>query len=322
MEFPTSTVPPSNMEFDTSLNRSQSAISEQSDDHKGKKRKKNEEDEDFVMDDDEPEEEEAIEVSDEALSDAISSNDELEMRPTRSRKKPKFIVDDDEELEETETPKENGKDIKKRLRPRTQAQLNPYSHPIPNIDNIEIPSKSTMIKEQQELLAPLDSLTFQFSESESESDNDETGLVNPAFGKKGEYDHIKPINIEQLKKKPSADIDPVFSKPVGFDMVGGLHKHINALKEMVVLPLLYPEVFNKFDITPPRGVIFYGPPGTVSFEIRYIVILTTNFRVKHLLLELLLAPVVLEQMETNLLPSLCVKVLISSVNGLVKLKNN
>ena len=31
---------------------------------------------------------------------------------------------------------------------------------------------------------------------------------------------------------------------------------------MVVLPLLYPSVFNKFHVSPPRGVLFYGPPGT------------------------------------------------------------
>lgn len=37
---------------------------------------------------------------------------------------------------------------------------------------------------------------------------------------------------------------------------------INQLKEMVALPLLYPEVFQQFGITPPRGVLFHGPPGT------------------------------------------------------------
>jgi hypothetical protein len=31
---------------------------------------------------------------------------------------------------------------------------------------------------------------------------------------------------------------------------------------MVALPLLYPEVFQQFGITPPRGVLFHGPPGT------------------------------------------------------------
>ena len=29
-----------------------------------------------------------------------------------------------------------------------------------------------------------------------------------------------------------------------------------------MLPLLYPEVFDRFSVTPPRGVLFVGPPGT------------------------------------------------------------
>ena len=37
---------------------------------------------------------------------------------------------------------------------------------------------------------------------------------------------------------------------------------ITHLKEMVTLPLLYPEIFQRFNVTPPRGVLFHGPPGT------------------------------------------------------------
>ena len=48
---------------------------------------------------------------------------------------------------------------------------------------------------------------------------------------------------------------------VGFDQVGGLDHYIAALKEMVFLPLVYPELFERFHISPPRGVLFYGPPG-------------------------------------------------------------
>lgn len=39
---------------------------------------------------------------------------------------------------------------------------------------------------------------------------------------------------------------------VRFDSIGGLSRHISALKEMVVFPLLYPEVFERFRIQPPR----------------------------------------------------------------------
>ncbi|CAO1620981.1 unnamed protein product [Parajaminaea phylloscopi] len=60
-----------------------------------------------------------------------------------------------------------------------------------------------------------------------------------------------------------ADIDPLgVNMQVDFDSVGGLDGHIQQLKEMVSLPLLYPEVFQQFKVTPPRGVLFHGPPGT------------------------------------------------------------
>lgn len=39
---------------------------------------------------------------------------------------------------------------------------------------------------------------------------------------------------------------------VRFNSIGGLNKHISALKEMMVFPLLYPEVFERFKIQPPR----------------------------------------------------------------------
>ncbi|NWV61547.1 ATAD2 protein, partial [Malurus elegans] len=49
---------------------------------------------------------------------------------------------------------------------------------------------------------------------------------------------------------------------VHFDGVGGLSDHISSLKEMVIFPLLYPEIFERLKIEPPRGCLFYGPPGT------------------------------------------------------------
>jgi len=73
-----------------------------------------------------------------------------------------------------------------------------------------------------------------------------------------------PPNLGKVKdKKALADADPLGVDPnVSFDGVGGLDDHIDRLKEMVALPLLYPEIFQRFKVTPPRGVLFHGPPGT------------------------------------------------------------
>jgi SpoVK/Ycf46/Vps4 family AAA+-type ATPase len=64
-------------------------------------------------------------------------------------------------------------------------------------------------------------------------------------------------------QKALADADPLgVDQNVDFSKVGGLAGHIDQLKEMVQMPLLYPELFQKFHVTPPRGVLFHGPPGT------------------------------------------------------------
>ncbi|KAG0226619.1 hypothetical protein B0O80DRAFT_205300 [Mortierella sp. GBAus27b] len=84
---------------------------------------------------------------------------------------------------------------------------------------------------------------------------------------------ILPMNMHELTESRRdviaaravhlADTDPLsVGKSVDFSKVGGLDHHIKSLKEMVILPLLYPEVYTQFQITPPRGVLFHGPPGT------------------------------------------------------------
>lgn len=48
---------------------------------------------------------------------------------------------------------------------------------------------------------------------------------------------------------------------VRFNSIGGLDSHIQCLKEMILLPMMYPEVFKQFQVQAPRGVLFHGPPG-------------------------------------------------------------
>lgn len=54
----------------------------------------------------------------------------------------------------------------------------------------------------------------------------------------------------------------VQSVNVTWDDVGGLDKIKQELKETVEYPVLHPEMYTKFGLSPSKGVLFYGPPGT------------------------------------------------------------
>ncbi|KHL24847.1 ATPase AAA [Croceibacterium mercuriale] len=49
---------------------------------------------------------------------------------------------------------------------------------------------------------------------------------------------------------------------VNYDDVGGMDDTIKQLREMVELPLRYPELFTRLGVDPPKGVLLHGPPGT------------------------------------------------------------
>ena len=49
---------------------------------------------------------------------------------------------------------------------------------------------------------------------------------------------------------------------VTYEDVGGLYKEITQVREMVELPLKHPEIFDRLNIEPPKGVLLHGPPGT------------------------------------------------------------
>lgn len=49
---------------------------------------------------------------------------------------------------------------------------------------------------------------------------------------------------------------------VSYEDIGGLGNQVQRIREMIELPLKYPEIFERLGIQPPKGVFLYGPPGT------------------------------------------------------------
>ena len=49
---------------------------------------------------------------------------------------------------------------------------------------------------------------------------------------------------------------------VTYEDIGGLKEELQKVREVIELPLKYPELFQRLGIEPPKGVLLYGPPGT------------------------------------------------------------
>ncbi|MEM0367836.1 MAG: CDC48 family AAA ATPase [Desulfurococcaceae archaeon] len=48
---------------------------------------------------------------------------------------------------------------------------------------------------------------------------------------------------------------------VGWSDIGGLRDIKQVLKESIELPLKHPELYEKYGVKPPKGILLYGPPG-------------------------------------------------------------
>lgn len=77
-----------------------------------------------------------------------------------------------------------------------------------------------------------------------------------------------PKGIVHIDENTEVELRTEFEEPrdargsVNYDDVGGMDETIKQLREMVELPLRYPELFTRLGVDPPKGVLLHGPPGT------------------------------------------------------------
>ncbi len=77
-----------------------------------------------------------------------------------------------------------------------------------------------------------------------------------------------PKGIVHIDENTEVELRAEFEEPrdprgrVNYDDVGGIDDTIRQLREMVELPLRYPELFTRLGVDPPKGVLLHGPPGT------------------------------------------------------------
>jgi transitional endoplasmic reticulum ATPase len=66
----------------------------------------------------------------------------------------------------------------------------------------------------------------------------------------------------ELKTEPVSEIKETKIPDITYEDIGGLREEVKKIREMVELPMRYPELFDKLGIEPPKGVLLAGPPGT------------------------------------------------------------
>lgn len=78
-----------------------------------------------------------------------------------------------------------------------------------------------------------------------------------------------PKGIVHIDENTEVELRPEYEEPgdarradVTYDDIGGMAATIDQLREMVELPLRYPELFERLGVEPPKGVLLHGPPGT------------------------------------------------------------
>jgi proteasome-associated ATPase len=75
---------------------------------------------------------------------------------------------------------------------------------------------------------------------------------------------VDPRTQFATEKMPKSTVEEVVLEEVPdvtYDMIGGLGEQIEILRDSIELPYLYPEVFADYKLSPPKGILLYGPPG-------------------------------------------------------------
>jgi len=76
-------------------------------------------------------------------------------------------------------------------------------------------------------------------------------LVNPRTG----------FGVERLPKSTVGQVVLEEVPDVTYENIGGLGDQIEVLRDAIELPYLHADAFKEYDLSPPKGILLYGPPG-------------------------------------------------------------
>jgi proteasome-associated ATPase len=75
---------------------------------------------------------------------------------------------------------------------------------------------------------------------------------------------VDPRTQYAFEKMPRSSVEEVALEEVPdvtYDQIGGLDEQVEILRDAIELPYNYPTIFKEHQLSPPKGILLYGPPG-------------------------------------------------------------
>ena len=75
---------------------------------------------------------------------------------------------------------------------------------------------------------------------------------------------LNPVTGMVMEKLPKLEVEDLLLEEVPdikYSDIGGLNEQIEAIRDAIETPYLYPNEYKEFQLKPPKGVLLYGPPG-------------------------------------------------------------
>ena len=75
---------------------------------------------------------------------------------------------------------------------------------------------------------------------------------------------LNPTTGMIMEKLPKTEVEDLLLEEVPnikYSNIGGLDQQIESIRDAIETPYLYPDEYKEFHLTPPKGVLLYGPPG-------------------------------------------------------------
>lgn len=84
------------------------------------------------------------------------------------------------------------------------------------------------------------------------------------IGQRVQLDRFGVVIVDILPQSDSAEATVLKEEDIpdiSFEDIGGLGKQKETIRDLLMLPYIYPEEHEEFKIAPPKGILLYGPPG-------------------------------------------------------------